>query len=134
MTARIADAGFIIALNSLEADERAWARGEMKKWQAPFLTCEGALVEASHLCPPAAVARMLEDKSFMIDFDLPKQIAAVRLILEKYKDQPMDFVDACIVRMSELIPDCVVYTVDRDFEVYRRFGDKRIPVVYPPED
>ena len=53
-------------------------------------------------------------------------------LMEQYRDQPMDFTDACIVRMTELFPDCLVFSLDRDFEVYRRFGNKPIPVVYPP--
>jgi predicted nucleic acid-binding protein len=132
MAARIADAGFIIALNSRDAAERAWARGVLQKWQAPFITCEGALIEAAHFCAPALVARLLDDGDFAVAFDLAEQVGAVRALLEKYEDQDMDLVDACIVRMSELYPDCRVFSVDGDFEVYRRFRDQRIPTVYPP--
>lgn len=86
MPARIADAGFIIALNSQEKRVRAWARGALDRWRAPFIT----------------------------------------------KDQEMDLTDACIVRMSELFPDCRVFSVDGDFKVYRRFRDLPIPTLYPP--
>jgi hypothetical protein len=40
--------------------------------------------------------------------------------------------DACIVRMSELFPDCRVFSVDGDFDVYRRFRNQKIPTVDPP--
>lgn len=50
MTARIADAGFMIALNSSGAAERAWAREALRRWRAPFIACEGALIEAAHFC------------------------------------------------------------------------------------
>lgn len=132
MTARIADAGFIIALNSCDAAERTWARDIFRRWKAPFLTCEGALIEAAHLCPPALIARLLEEGDFVVAFDLLEQIMPVRAMLEKYRDQPMDLTDACIVRMSELYPDCRVFSVDGDFKVYRRFRDQIIPLVLPP--
>jgi len=44
-----------------------------------------------------------------------------------------DFVGACIVRMSELIRDCRVVTLDRtEFAVYRGNGRELIPVIAPP--
>lgn len=133
MTARIADAGFIIALNSPDAAERKWARAALQQWTAPFITCEGALIEAAHFCSPALIARLVEDSDFVVSFDLAEQIGPVRALLEKYRDQEMDLTDACIVRMSELFPDCRVFSVDGDFKVYRRFRDQPIPTVYPPD-
>jgi predicted nucleic acid-binding protein len=132
MPARIADAGFIIALNSADKGERAWARRVLERWQAPFITCEGAVIEAAHFCAPELVARLVEDGDFVIAFDVTEQIGPVRRLLEKYGDQEMDLTDACIVRMSELFPDCKVFSVDGDFNVYRRFRDQAIPTVYPP--
>jgi hypothetical protein len=44
----------------------------------------------------------------------------------------MDLADACVVRMSELFDDSVVYTVDKtDFLVYRRHGRYAIRCVFP---
>lgn len=133
MIARIADAGFIIALNSPDAGERAWARGALQKWKAPFITCEGALIEAAHFCSPALIARLVEDGDFTVAFDLGEQISPVRTLLEKYGDQDMDLTDACIVRMSELFPDCKVFSVDGGFKLYKRFRTRAIPTVYPPD-
>lgn len=132
MTARIADAGFIIALNSSNRAERTWARAVLERWSAPFITCEGALIEAAHFCSPAMIARLVEDGDFVLAFDLAEQIGPVRSLLEKYEDQEMDLTDACIVRMSELFPDCKVFSIDSDFTVYRRLRDQTIPTVYPP--
>jgi hypothetical protein len=45
----------------------------------------------------------------------------------------MDLADACIVRMTELMTDVLVLTLDRtDFAVYRRNGRGLIPVIAPP--
>jgi predicted nucleic acid-binding protein len=53
-------------------------------------------------------------------------------LVRKYRDQDMDLADACVLRMSEVFDDAVVYTVDKtDFSVYRRRGRQRIPCVFP---
>ena len=45
----------------------------------------------------------------------------------------MDLADACIVRMTELMADVRVVTLDRtDFAVYRRNGRGIIPIMVPP--
>jgi predicted nucleic acid-binding protein len=54
-------------------------------------------------------------------------------LLRKYADGEMDLADACIVRMTELMRDSRVVTVDRaDFSVYRRNGRELIPLIAPP--
>jgi len=57
----------------------------------------------------------------------------VSALLRRYRSLPMDLADACLVRMSELRPDCVLLTVDSEFrDVYRRSGRNVIPAVLPP--
>ncbi len=130
----IADTGFIVALNSPVKREREWARGHFEERGAPFYTCEAALTEASHLIEPAAVGRLVESGFLAVRFSLFEQIAPLVRLMEKYSGR-MDVADACVVRMSELFPTCEVFTVDRkDFTVYRRFGNKPVPTVFPPED
>jgi uncharacterized protein len=54
-------------------------------------------------------------------------------LLGKYQDHGMDLADACLVRMTELESDAVVFTIDRgDFTVYRRNGKESVPCVFPP--
>lgn len=134
MSVPIADAGFIVAYGGRHAVQRKWAREAFRKYGAPFRTWEGAIIEAAHFCSPDLITRMVRDGDFLIDFTLAGQIHVVNLLLKKYADQEMDLTDACIVRMSELIPDCLVFTVDHDFDVYRRFNDQLIPTNYPPRD
>jgi hypothetical protein len=43
----------------------------------------------------------------------------------------MSLADACLVRLSELIPQSIVLTLDSDFHVYRRNGNQPIPLIYP---
>jgi predicted nucleic acid-binding protein len=75
---------------------------------------------------------MLRVGDIEIAFHLQDNVAEVLALAKKYRDQKMDLADACVVRMSELFEDCMVYTVDRsDFSVYRRHTRRPIPCVFP---
>ena len=82
---------------------------------------------------PQAIVEMVHAQEIVLKFDLSAQAAGVQALLQKYEDVPMDLPDACIVRMTELIRDCTVITVDRkDCGIYRRNGRGEIPIVAPP--
>ena len=51
--------------------------------------------------------------------------------MKKYADTPMDFVDACLVAMTEEKRDCKLLTLDSDFQIYRRFERQTIPLIIP---
>lgn len=65
------------------------------------------------------------------DFDVRREITSLRRLLRKYRDLPATLADVCLVRMSELHRECSVFTLDRDFHVYRRNGRQSIPVLSP---
>lgn len=82
---------------------------------------------------PAAIVAMIHAGEIVLAFSLAEQAAAVLESLRKYADRQMDLADACIVRMSELMRDSRVVTVDRaGFSVYRRNGRDLIPLIAPP--
>lgn len=56
---------------------------------------------------------------------------AIRSLLARYADLPMSFADACLVRMNELHPESEIWTLDRDFKIYRRNGRSSIPIISP---
>jgi hypothetical protein len=63
---------------------------------------------------------------------LSEQAAGVLKLLKRYAGREMDLADACIVRMTELMTDVRVLTLDRmDFGVYRRNGRSPIPIIAP---
>ena len=53
-------------------------------------------------------------------------------LLRAYRNVPMSPADGCLVRMSELHPRAVVFTLDSDFRIYRKLGRQTIPVLLPP--
>ena len=51
--------------------------------------------------------------------------------MDKYADMLMSLADACLVRMTETLPDPVLLTTDTDFRVYRRHSRQAIPCRMP---
>jgi len=66
-----------------------------------------------------------------VDFDFEGEWRAVGKLLEVYADLPMSLADACLVRMSELHDKSVVFTLDRDFQIYRKNRRLKIPLLAP---
>ena len=42
----------------------------------------------------------------------------------------MSLTDACLVRMSEILPDLVIVTTDSDFRIYRRHSRQVVPCLF----
>ena len=75
---------------------------------------------------------VVESGDLVLSLDLAEEVSAVRGLVVKYKDRPMDLGDACCVRLAELLPGSVVYTVDRtNFSTYRKNGRQPVPCVLP---
>jgi predicted nucleic acid-binding protein len=80
---------------------------------------------------PEALASMIERGLVEIRFDFHGERDATLRLLRRYREIPMSFADACLVRMSEMTRNVTVLTLDRDFAAYRRNGRDRIPLLAP---
>ena len=114
----------------------AWAVECFKMLRPPLITCESVLAETLHLLADlapsvAALARLQRDGILGVDFEFEAHAPAVWRLVQKYSDLSMDFADACLVRMSELYTDCLIWTTDSHFRVYRRHGRQAIPLLSP---
>jgi predicted nucleic acid-binding protein len=130
----ILDAGPLIAALNRQDEHHRWACEILERLGPPFYSCPEAMAEAAALTgQPAAIVEMIQSEEIILAFDLSEQAAGVLSLLKKYADRDMDLADVCIVRMTELMRDCRVVTLDRlDFAVYRRNGRDLIPVIAPP--
>ena len=54
-------------------------------------------------------------------------------LMDRYASVPMSFADACLVQMSEMWPECTVFTTDSDFRIYRRHRRQVIPLLIPAD-
>jgi predicted nucleic acid-binding protein len=129
----ILDAGPLIAAINRQDEYHRWACETLGHLGPPFYSCPEVMAEAAALTgKPSAIVEMIQSKEIILAFDLSEQTAGVLALLKKYSDREMDLADACIVRMTELMRDCRVVTLDRtDFNVYRRNGRESISLIAP---
>lgn len=130
----LVDAGFLIALLSRRDSHHAWASAQAPRLPPPWRTCDAALSEAFHLLGTRggpSLAALLRRGALAPAFDLRTELEEVLALMRKYIDVPMSLADACLVRMSETLPDPVLLTTDGDFRTYRRHSRQAIPAVMP---
>jgi len=113
-----------------------WAKAHWDRIVPPMLTCEAVLSEACFLLGASgrgseSLMQMIQRQIIAIPFRLEEHVRPVGKLLAKYRAVPMSLADACLVRMSELHPDSQVFTLDGDFNLYRRNGRQMIPTITP---
>ncbi|MBI3207355.1 MAG: PIN domain-containing protein [Candidatus Solibacter usitatus] len=114
----------------------AWACERWKSFEPPMLTCEAVITETAFLMKREghdadALFAFLERGVIRIALSVQEEAAELRALLHRYRNRPMSVADACLVRLSELHPDGEVFTLDSDFRIYRRHGNKAIRVLMP---
>jgi predicted nucleic acid-binding protein len=120
----LVDASGLIAL--LDRDDAAHARcvDAIKRIREPLSTVWPALTEAMHLLAdtphgPDALCDMVSDGALLL-LDLEEaDLARIKSLMQKYRDLPMDFADAALVRAAERERITRIVTLDSHFEVYR---------------
>ena len=93
--------------------------------------CRTASGELSDTEGASSLMKLLVRKSVLLPFVLAQEYESVFLFMQKYADVPMSLADACLVRMTETLPDPIVLTADSDFRVYRRHSRHVIPCAMP---
>lgn len=129
------DAGPLVAWFCTKDSHNAWAEQVFEQLPAGTFVCEAVLTEACHLAakdgvPAAAVLRLVEQNDLEL-VSLAGQISNVRALMDRYADAPMDFADACVVRLAEIHPDATVCTTDSHFKFFRKNGREDIPLAAP---
>ena len=132
------DTGPLVGWINRQDQWHAWSVGVLELLEPPLITCEGVVAEASwHLGKSReALDRLFElvDSGALRIVDLlPEHLPHIRALAAKYPQ--MDYCDAAVVRLSEIFPPARVITVDSEhFMLYRRFGNKPIPLIHPRAD
>ena len=130
----IIDSSALVALLDPRDQHHAWSRTAVADLPLPWLTCEAVVVETFFLlAPPEAdrLARLLCDGRLRVAYGVRDELHSVLDLKDKYASVPMSLADACLVRMSETLPDPVVLTTDADFKIYRRHSRQVVPCRMP---
>jgi predicted nucleic acid-binding protein len=120
----LVDASALIALLDEDDAEHQRCVEALKHIREPLATVWPALTEAMHLLAesprgPEALCDMVSDGVLkLLLLDAP-DMARIKELMRKYRDLPMDFADAALVRVAERDFMTRILTFDSHFEVYR---------------
>jgi uncharacterized protein len=130
------DTGPLVALLVGDDGQHAWAVEQSRHAPTSVLTCDAVISEALFLLKrdghdADSLFALVEAGFLRSDFDFHGEYRHVRDLMRRYRERPMSFADACLVRMAELDADACVWTLDRDFQVYRKNRRQTLSLVTP---
>jgi len=138
VTRRVAllDTGPLVSFLAAGLEYHEWAVEQWRELRPPLLTCEPVLTEAVFLLKREgrdadALFALLERGVIRIAIAVDREQADLRALMRRYRNRPMSLADACLVRLSEIHSAAEVLTLDSDFRIYRRHGNKVIPTRMP---
>jgi predicted nucleic acid-binding protein len=134
VTTWLVDTGPLVALLVGDDRQHAWAVEQSKHAPATVLTCDAVISEALFLLKREGhdtddLFALVHAGFLRSEFDFQGEYGPVRELMRRYHNRPMAFADACLVRMAELRPEAVVWTLDRDFHFYRKRGRQTLSLV-----
>ena len=132
----ILDTGAIVALINRQEQYHQWVVCELATIQPALITCEAVISEAFFLLRRVrngieTLKELLDKKHIQVVFQLDPEVQSVTNLIICYDSVPMAFADACLVRMTELYPNSAVFTLDQDFQIYRKNTNQIISTIAP---
>ena len=128
------DTGAFVALLDNSENNHEHCVEFLKDFKGKLLTTEPVLTEAVYLLGPSVKAQktcvefILKGGATMVP-QSPESLSRAVVLMEKYKDIPMDFADATLVALAEETEIDEVFTLDiRGFSTYRIHGKRSFKV------
>ena len=130
------DAGPLVAYLDETDQFHEWAVARFSELPVPFLTPEAVLSEVCFLLAdsPRAVAKIGEYLERGVLAMVPVGGAAqprIFALMEKYRQVPMSYADACRLWLAETHARSRILTLDSDFGIYSLERARTVPVIAP---
>lgn len=129
------DTGAFVAL--VDRDEKLHddCVAALEKWTGSVVTTEAVLTETLCLVGPSwsaqkACLEFVVRGAFQLVPSSAKSLQRVELMMEKYRNVPMDYADATLVVLAEELETEWVFTLDRrGFSVYRMRRNRAFRII-----
>jgi predicted nucleic acid-binding protein len=131
----IVDTGVLVAILNKRERHHAWAVEQFANIEPPLLTCEAVISESGFLLrdyqQSNVLLKWIEKGVLSLPFQLQNEATSIAALQSKYANVPMSFADACLVRLAENYLRSAIFTLDSDFQIYRKNSNQRIPLIFP---
>lgn len=130
----LTDAGPLIALLDRGEPDHVKCEEASGRLHGPMLTTWPAFTEAIYLLGQAGgwmaqepLWRLLRRGDLMVE--MPRESARIAALMSKYQSVPMDLADASLVALAEERGLTTIFTLDRDFRIYRLSRGKAFTII-----
>ncbi|HEU4340532.1 MAG TPA: PIN domain-containing protein [Candidatus Binatia bacterium] len=129
------DTGAFVAL--VDRDEKLHDEcvAALEKWTGPVVTTEAVLTKTLYLVGPAWRAQkvcleFVLRGAFQLVPSSAKSLQRVAVLMERYRNVPMDFADATLVVLGEELETDWIFTLDRRrFTTYRMIRNRTFQII-----
>jgi uncharacterized protein len=132
----LTDAGPLVALLDRDEPDHAKCVEQLQALSSPMLTTWPAFTEAMYLVGDGlgwrgqeALWRILQRGDLRLAQAGTSTVDRMERLMSKYRDVPMDLADASLVAVAEERRLTMIFTLDRDFRVYRLLGRRPFVIV-----
>lgn len=130
----LTDAGPLIAL--IDRGETAHKRcvATLEKLQGPMVTTWPAFTEAMYLLGDAG-GWQAQEALWRLNLRgdlltaMPDRVERAAALMQQYSDLPMDLADATLVALAEERQLTTIFSLDKDFRVYRLGRSKHFTII-----
>lgn len=134
----LVDTSFIVALYNKSDRHHARCLHVLDAMEQPAVTCEAVVTESCYMLRQVYGARedllaTIENGALEIRFQLDRSAGGVAALLEKYRERPASFADACLVQMADELDTGDILTLDSDFAHYRWRRTRAFRLLIPLE-
>jgi predicted nucleic acid-binding protein len=132
------DASAIVAIFDVSQGYHEPVMASLRSWKGALVTVEAVIAESCHLLrrvhgAPEAILVNVARNIFEIPFHLSGAAEDIERLFHKYRDQPISLADACLIHLAGELDTGDIFTLDRDFEVYRWGRNRAFRLLVPLE-
>jgi hypothetical protein len=136
VTPVLVDSSFLIALYDCSDFYHTRCLRAYELLDRKLVTCEAVITESVYMLRYArgaaeALLAGIECGALEIGFRLSEAAGSIQTIMEKYRDTPADFADACLVHMADELDTGDILTLDNDFTHYRWRRNRHFRMLIP---
>ncbi len=132
----LADASALVALINASDNNHKRCLSVLPDLQVPLITTWCCFTEAMYLLgryggwfAQRELWVYLNNQIVLLHFNSEREQSRMQLLMAQYKDLPMDLADASLVAAAETLDESQVFTLDKDFYVYRFLDDRSFEVI-----
>jgi uncharacterized protein len=132
----LCDASALIALINQGDANHSRCVDALSKLPAPLVTTWSCFTEAMYLLgryggwlAQQELWNYAADQILALHLNGEEEQAKMKLLMEQYRDIPMDLADASLVVTAETLNQRQIFTLDRDFQIYRFRGNQPFEAV-----